>query len=323
MKNSQNHLAQIVALLNDRRFHPGTAIGQALNISRTAVWKTVQKLKKYEIPITADKSKGYRLERPFLLLDPQKIKNAVQAEPVRIDLFEQINSTNEYLKRVNHPQQLNICLAEMQTQGKGRFQRAWHSPFGQNIYLSLKYPFHKDVSELAGLSLVCGLAVCNAIEENCPLTKPIFVKWPNDIICEDKKLAGILIEIEAETHGFCSAIIGIGLNVNMEKEQDKINQPWISIKNLTATDQDRNQLCAALINQLVNCIDCFEKKGFNEFLASWKTKDYLLNKQIQLKSGRQELQGKSLGINPQGYLTVQLSDGSERIFSSGDTTLLK
>lgn len=281
------------------------------------------KTQKYEIPITADKSKGYRLERPFLLLDPQKIKNAVQAEPVRIDLFEQINSTNEYLKRVNHPQQLNICLAEMQTQGKGRFQRAWHSPFGQNIYLSLKYPFHKDVSELAGLSLVCGLAVCNAIEENCPLTKPIFVKWPNDIICEDKKLAGILIEIEAETHGFCSAIIGIGLNVNMEKEQDKINQPWISIKNLTATDQDRNQLCAALINQLVNCIDCFEKKVLTNFWSSWKTKDYLLNKQIQLKSGRQELQGKSLGINPQGYLTVQLSDGSERIFSSGDTTLLK
>ena len=262
---------------------------------------------------------------PLILLDLEKIKKSVRAKSAYISLFEQVASTNEYLKWTNSPQLVNICLAEMQTQGKGRFQHSWYSPFGQNIYLSLKYPFNtlnKDMIKFSGLSLVCGLAICKAIEEKCQLIQPLFVKWPNDIICEDKKLAGILIEIEVEKTGFCSTIIGIGLNVNMEYDGDKITQRWISLKNLTTTYQDRNPLCAALINYLIDYVRIFEKQRLHNFLEIWKARDYLLNKPIRLKLGHHILQGKGLGINEQGHLVINLSDGSQRTFSAGDATLL-
>ena len=323
MQNSQNYLTKIVTLLNDGQFHYATDLSQRLNISLIAIWNTIQKLKKHKLLIVADGGKRYRLQKPLILLDLKKIKKSVRAKSLHIDLFEQIDSTNEYLKRAIPSQKLNVCLAETQTQGKGRFQRQWYSPFGQNIYLSLKYTFSKDISELTGLSLVCGLAICNAIEKSCQLSKPIFIKWPNDIMCKDKKLAGILIEVVAETHRLCSAIIGIGLNTNMEKDDRKITKHWISLKNLTTIDHDRNKLCIMLINCLIDFIKCFENQGLNRFLSSWKKRDYLLDKHIRLKSGLSEFQGKSLCINGQGHLVISLSDGSQRVFSSGDATLLQ
>ena len=260
----------------------------------------------------------------IILLSERKIKSAVKTKSLQFDLFKQIGSTNEYLKSIKNSNKLHICAAEMQTHGKGRFQRRWHSPFGQNIYLSLKYVFNKNISALAGLSLVCGIAVCNAIEAVCQLPQDILIKWPNDIICDDKKLAGILIEIEVEARELYSVIIGIGLNTNMEaNNHKKINQHYTSIKKLTGIYQDRNQLCSALINQLIDVLSSFEAEGFNPFLTFWKKRDYLFEKPVRLKSGHREFYGKGAGINEQGCLLLQLSDGSQRVFFSGDTTLLK
>lgn len=294
MQNAQNYFAQIITLLNDGQFHHTIDLSQQLNINLIVVWKMIQKLKKYDIPIIIDEGKGYCLRKPLVLLDLQKIKNIMQTKSMRIDLFEKIDSTNEYLKRIESSQKLTACLAETQTQGKGRFQRRWYSPFGKNIYLSLKYIFNKDINALTGLSLVCGLAICDAIEKSCQLSNPIFIKWPNDIICNDQKLAGILIEVTAETNSLCSAIIGIGLNINMEHDNNTITKRWISLKNLTTVDHDRNQLCATIINHLIDFVECFENRGFNYFLASWKKRDYLLDKQVRLKSGLSELQGRNI-----------------------------
>ena len=260
----------------------------------------------------------------IILLSEQKIKSAVKTKSFHIDLFKQIDSTNEYLKSIKNSNKLHICTAEMQTHGRGRFQRRWYSPFGQNIYLSLKYVFKKNISALTGLSLVCGIAVCNAIETVCQLPQDILIKWPNDIICDDRKLAGILVEIEVETYELYSVIIGIGLNTNMESDNHKeINQHYTSIKKLTGIYQDRNQLCSALISQLIDILSSFEEEGFNPFLTFWKKRDYLFEKPVRLKSGRQEFHGKGAGINEQGCLLLRLSDSSQRAFFSGDTTLLK
>lgn len=261
----------------------------------------------------------------MFLLSKQKIKSAVKTKSIHIDLFEQISSTNEYLKSIKNSNKLNSCIAEMQTHGKGRFERKWHSPFGQNIYLSLRYLFDKDINALSGLSLVCGIAVCNAIETICqPPPQDILIKWPNDIICDDKKLAGILIEIEAETCESYSVIIGIGLNTNMEADNHKkISQRYTSIKKLTGIYQDRNQLCSALINQLIDVLFSFEKEGLNPFLTFWKKRDYLFGKLVRLKSSQQEFHGESAGINEQGHLLLRLSDSSQKVFISGNTTLLK
>ncbi|PMB54879.1 Biotin-protein ligase [Coxiella-like endosymbiont] len=297
---------------------------QKLHTGHTAVlWKTIKKLNSYQIPIKSLKTKRYSLIQPLTLLDKQKIISTLGKTSILLDSLEQVDSTNNFLKTVSHPNKLGICIAEMQTKGKGRFYRPWYSPFGQNIYLSLRYSFNKDISELAGLSLVCGLAVCRTIETISHLSLPIFIKWPNDIICDNKKLAGILIEIQVETNRFCSVIIGIGLNVNMQNDANhKINQNWTSLINLTKTYYDRNKLCTALINDLLHYIKTFEKQGLSFFQNPWQKKDYLFNKFLRLQSSQKEFQGIGAGINEQGKLILKLTDGFKKAFSSGNTTLI-
>lgn len=326
MRYLNKELVKIVDLLSDGKFHSDTIIEQQLNIDQAAIWKAIEKLKSYQIPIKSLKNNGYCLSQPLILLDKQKITvSALKKKSIRLELLEQIGSTNDHLKVVPHKNELVICIAEMQIKGKGRFCRSWYSPFGQNIYLSLRYSFDKNIIELTGLSLVCGLAVCYTIEKICCLSLPIFIKWPNDIICENKKLAGILIEIQSETHGFCLAIIGVGLNVNMQSDvKKKIDQDWTSLINVTKTYQDRNVLCTELIKNLISYLEDFEKHGLIFFRNLWKEKDYLFNKSLHLmKSNQKEFHGIGAGINEQGNLILKLTGGFQKAFSSGEVTLMK
>lgn len=338
MKTLSNNLVKVVELLNDHEFHDGTSIGEKLNITRAAVWKIIKKLEDYNVDIQSVKGKGYMLQQPLILLNVKKIQaHLIKAEPVEIELFEQIDSTNEYLAGLKtFDNKSRICIAEMQTAGKARLQRNWHSPFGQNLYFSFRKSFNKDISELTGISLVIALAVCSAIEKCCPLFKTggktgaetIFVKWPNDIICTDtkfgKKLAGILLETKAETNGVCNVTIGIGINVNMQEDQAAfIDQAWTSIINLTGQYQDRNLIAAELINQLTDYLAKFEQHGLNDFLKEWHDRDFLFNRSVRLKVGDNEFSGKGAGINEHGHLLLILNDKTQKSFSSGDTTILK
>jgi len=325
MKKINDNLIKLTNLLSDNQFHDGISIGNQLNITRAAVWKAIKKLEGYGIPLQAVKGRGYSLDAPIILLDQKKIKSALRTKSITIEMLEKVDSTNNYLKQFcGQTNRTMACIAETQTNGKGRFQRNWHSPFGQNIYLSLLYPINKEIGELSGLSLIVGLAICSIIETQCHLPDPLVIKWPNDIICNHKKLAGTLIEIQAETHAGCHLIVGVGINVNLERDADKkINQRWTSIKKITQQYQDRNNLCAALIDNLILYLKRFEKNGMGDFLSEWREKDYLLNQIIRLKSNRQEFKGQGLGINEHGHLLLKLPDGEIKAFASGDTALLK
>ena len=226
---------------------------------------------------------------PFILLDLKKIN---PRDPrVRIHLFKTIDSTNHWLQS-NHRNclkqgEIAVCLAEQQTRGRGRHQSHWYSPFAQNLYFSLCYHFGngkaneqqscclKDNGYLNGLSLVVSLSTCKAIEQSYLLPYPLSIKWPNDVFCEGKKLAGILIELQMQPDGICDATIGIGINVNMtrtphpvhqttQRHPSPIQQPWTSIRLLNHVSQDRNILCTALIDQLLEDIKRFEQEGLTD-----------------------------------------------------------
>ncbi len=319
------NLPKIVEVLNDNQYHDGTSIGNQFSITRAAVWKIIKKLEQYGIPIKSVKGKGYMLEEPLILLDSKKIKASLKGKPIHLDVLEKTESTMEYVKKLpDQDKKTHICIAETQTQGRSRLDRQWHSPFGQNIYLSLSYPFQKDISELSGLSLVVGLAVCKAIETICHLPEPLSLKWPNDIIANHKKISGILIEIQTESHGFCNVIIGVGINVNMQRaNKTQINQHWTSVQKLTGQYQDRNGLCAELIDQLLVYLKRFNTSGLNDFLQEWKNKDCLYNQPVRLSSNKTTFSGTGAGINEQGHLILALPKNVKQAFSSGDTTLLK
>lgn len=320
MKKLTDTFIKLVSILNDGHYHDGTKIGDALNMTRSAVWKAIKKLESYDIKVDSIKGKGYALLEPLILLNEKTIKKGIASKNVSLSVFESINSTNDYLK-THLSKKINVCIAEKQTHGKGRLDRTWHSPFAQNISLSCAYPFQKDISELAGLSLVVSLSVAKSLQiYNYPL--PLLIKWPNDLIYDNKKLAGSLIEIQAESNGLCHTIIGIGLNVNMLLE-DSISQPWTSLRKITANYVDRNQLCIILIDNLINDLAIFEKNGLSAFLEEWKSVDYLSNKEIAIKNNGQKICGRYVGINELGHMLLALEDGSIKGFSSGDSTILK
>lgn len=259
------------------------------------------------------------------MIDAFKIKALLENNSIDIRVFDVIDSTNTYLKqRPSLPITPVACIAETQTQGRGRFERNWHSPKDENIYLSLSYCFNKSLNALSGLSLVVGLSVCKAIEVVCQLPLPFRVKWPNDIMVNQKKLGGILIEVYQTQAACCQVIIGIGLNINMEKARDtEILQAWTSLRLLTQTSHDRNRLCAKLLDILTQDLSHFEQNGFGYFNEAWHQKDMLYNQEITLLFHETLFKGIGAGVNEQGHLLLNMPNHSQQAFVSGETSLLK
>ncbi len=322
-KKYSNKLARLTALMSDGDFHDGTALGEALGISRSAVWKMIKKLESYDVEINSVKGKGYALCEPVILLDEESIRAKLVDKKCQLSLFESLDSTNEYLKVSKHSKGISFCLAEQQTEGKGRLRRTWYSPFGKNIYLSCLYPFTRDISELSGLSLVVSLAIVSTLKK-FGIEDGLHVKWPNDIICDAKKISGTLIELQAESHGMCHAIIGIGLNVNMLiDERKQISQSWTSMRLRSGHYLDRNQVCALLINEILSYLQRFNGEGFAVFSDEWQQAEGMTGRQISIKTANETVTGKVTGINAQGHLLLEMPDGQIRAFASGDTSIVK
>jgi BirA family biotin operon repressor/biotin-[acetyl-CoA-carboxylase] ligase len=167
------------------------------------------------------------------------------------------------------------------------------------------------------------LAIVSALKP-FHLNDKLHVKWPNDIVYDEKKLSGSLIEIQAETHGASHAVIGIGVNVNMlEDKESHITQAWTSLRNVAGEYIDRNDVCASLVNHLIQYLQQFEAQGFAPFMEEWMQRDCLMNKLITIQSLNQAIEGRVTGINEQGHLLLTMADGKIRSFSSGDATIVK
>ncbi|MFZ4076791.1 MAG: biotin--[acetyl-CoA-carboxylase] ligase [Legionellaceae bacterium] len=316
-------LLGLTSVLNDLAYHDGTSLGLELGITRSAVWKNIKKLVSYGIEVESLKGKGYRLTKPLYLLSADRIKGYLKTiEPV-IHVLEKTTSTNDYLKTIkNEEHAWQVCIAETQTQGKGRWRRAWHSPFGQNIYLSLSYPIDQAVSALSGLSLVVALAAVSALESFYHLSSPLQIKWPNDVVFDQKKLGGNLIELQAESYGAYHVILGLGLNINMAcADPEVVDQAWTSFYALTGHIQDRNPLCAHLIDTLAVYLERFSRHGLSDFMVEWRRRDSLYDQSIEVHSNQKSWSGLACGINEQGHLKVKNSAGLIELFASGDTSL--
>ncbi|NKB46797.1 MAG: biotin--[acetyl-CoA-carboxylase] ligase [Legionellales bacterium] len=335
MKRSTTTLDDLVALLNDGQFHSGNALGEALSISRTAVWKHLNFLQTQGIDLHVDKHRGYRLAHPpFVLLNVDRILQHISSVTMKADqiaLFTQLPSTADYIKQLSsHDRSLpSICLAEQQTQGRGRSGKLWHSPFGQNIYFSSVWRIDQDVSQLAGLSLAIGIALIRLLHRH--QLNDVLLKWPNDLYWHDHKLSGVLIEVAAQANHQCHLFISFGLNVNMPIAIDTLQtHRWTSMHHITGQHYDRNVLIAHAIDQLADAIHQFSAQGLTAFSTELKHYDYLYNKPICLSSSTtSSLQGIAKGIDEQGYLLLQtdptqpiqrLNAGEVSVMQIGDSS---
>ncbi len=304
MRRWTNQELTILHTLADGNYHTGSELGLRCQVSRTAIWKHMNKLIQMGVPIVSHSKLGYRYDASFYPLTEQKIvDNLIKRnfdKAVDLHLYASIDSTNVFLKS-QIGAKLSVCCAETQTQGRGRFGRSWHSPFGHHIYCSSKWVFSCNLTELQGLSLVISLAIVETLKE-FNILHGIAIKWPNDILWQNKKLCGILIELIAESHHQVEVIIGVGLNVN----SPLINPSWCCLFDILNENIDRNELIAAMICRFDQYLNLFMNKGLNYFLPQWHQYDYLYNKPVQVMIREQTYRGIAVGIDEQGQLIYRM-----------------
>ena len=312
----------VLHTLSDGRFHSGQRLGETLGVSRTAIWKALKSLQQYGVTPQAVSGRGYRLPRPLELLHPDALLQHMGGEGRELlrglALFDILDSTNAYLVGIHKDGHGLGCLTEYQSAGRGRRGRHWVSPFGSNIYLSLRWHFSAGMAHLSGLSLAMAVGVIRAL---CDVgIDNATVKWPNDVYVEGRKLAGILLEIAGEAAGPCDVVVGLGLNVDMPPQAaHDIDQPWIDIGTIRH-GVGRNRLAGRLLHHLLLALARFQLDGLTPFLAEWRDKDILAGRALRLSLPDEELRGIGCGIDGDGALLVDLQ-GKRQRFTYGEVSL--
>jgi BirA family biotin operon repressor/biotin-[acetyl-CoA-carboxylase] ligase len=247
-----------------------------------------------------------------------KIDN--KSNGIELEVFQQLNSTNTYLLEKPLNNKVNICLAEHQSSGRGRHGKIWHSPKGANIYISFAHRLNSDMSELSGLSLMLGIILAKSVQLYCK--DKIQLKWPNDLLVNGKKLAGILVEIKSEANKKLKIISGIGLNVQMsDNDTDVVGRPSICLNECHPYHEiSRNELVATIISNILPRVAQFDETGFSPFHEQWNKLDAMFNQQIELTSGDKKVSGIHNGINKSGELILD-QKGKLSTWSAGEVSL--
>ena len=306
--------ARLAGFLSHEESRSGQSIAEELGCSRTAVWKHVEALRARGIGIEALAGLGYRLNEPLELLDEQQIRLQVQEPNLgllrKITIVGTIGSTNScLLSKDAEDQHGQAILAECQTEGRGRRGQPWISPFGRNIYASLGWRFEQGAGELGCLPLLLALSVSEALKR-CGLSGHR-IKWPNDILLNNRKLAGCLVEIQGDVSGPCHAVLGVGINVRMRDTApgaNEIDQPWTDVSS-EISDISRNQLAGALLDEMLGHLERFSRTGFEAFMVQWEAQDGLAGTPVTLRHPTGVIEGIAAGISKRGGLLLQTDQG--------------
>lgn len=233
-----------------------------------------------------------------------------------VEVFAEIDSTNaESLRRIKQGQERGSLIASSaQTAGRGRRGRAWLSSANAGLYMSLALPL-PAVANLQALSLVTALAVHGALK--ALYSVDLQLKWPNDLLADNKKLAGILLERQ-QTKSGSIIVFGIGVNVDIpDSDRAQIDRPITDLKTVSGSQIELGKLCGAIANCLVERVGLFCEEGFRPFQGRWNELDCYIGSDIAIEDGLSTALGKSLGVDANGCLKLQ-SAGGEITINSGE-----
>lgn len=313
---------ELLQALADGKFHSGDDLGSAMNLTRSAVWKHIQRLPDIGIEVRRVKGRGYQIPHGLDLINKEKVLELLPAtirKQLHLETFFELNSTNQYLwDHLNSLPTNSAVIAEYQSAGRGRMQKKWLAPFGSSLCLSFLWKSMQDSSQLAGLSLATGVAMVFALERYG--VHNLQLKWPNDLLWNQKKLGGILIELSAETHGKTQAIIGVGLNVCLPSNF-QIDQDWIDLAHILHLKPQRNVLAAIIIEELATMLTRFEQDGFKAFKKHWEALDAYFNQPIVVSTPQNQFYGIAKGISERAELIIRDEQAKERRFNHGEVSL--
>ena len=310
-------LDQVLTLLSDGEFHSGQALADRQGVSRTAIWKHIQSLGELGVAVERVRGRGYRIRGGLELLDPQRIRDGLRPEARRqladLSVLRSIDSTNAELQRHEPPNRgAHVCLAETQTAGRGRRGRQWLSPFASSIYCSTAWRFAGGATAFEGLSLAVGVWVCRALRRLH--IDGLSLKWPNDVLRHNRKLAGILVEMNGDVSGPCTAIIGVGINVAMpDSIAESIDQPWADLQSRANERPSRNTVVSLMLDELLTALSRYEREGFAAWRDEWMSLDAYAEQPVLIHSAGNVISGLAQGVDAQGALCLLTESGVHRV----------
>ncbi|HVJ50496.1 biotin--[acetyl-CoA-carboxylase] ligase [Desulfitobacterium sp.] len=314
---------EILNLLTSRpgKYISGEAISQNLGITRAAVWKQIQVLRESGYDIEAQTKNGYRLAKTPLSLEEWVLKRGLETKTLgrEIHFFEELPSTNDYAKTLIRQgvQDGAVILAQRQTEGRGRMQRAWESPEG-GIWMSIILKPHLSLADAAKLTLSTGVALARTCRKLYGLD--IQIKWPNDLVYRGKKIAGILGEVVGEWNTVQTLILGVGINANLERADLPSTLPATTFKEELGQLINLNDLVIAFLEALETEVESLEEGDIDGLRARWLTYAAGLGKEVQVERAGHVFKGILKGISTSGELILE-ENHQELLFSSGDVKL--
>jgi BirA family biotin operon repressor/biotin-[acetyl-CoA-carboxylase] ligase len=320
----------LLRLLAGGGVHSGQDLAGALGMTRAAVWKQIEALRKLGVEVHAVRGRGYRLARPVELLDSAAIQAMLgpdaRARLASFALFRSVDSTNARLMAAEPPPagRAALCIAEYQTAGRGRRGRTWIAPLGSGLCLSVAWRFAVPPPQLGALGLAAGAAVAQALHAlGCTRVR---LKWPNDLVANGDKLGGILTELQGEVDGPAHVVCGVGINVDLPAAaRERIaadGNPHVTDVRTIAGDASpgRNALAAAIASALIGMLARFETEGFAPFREAWQSLDALAGCDVVVTSGERVQEGRARGVDHDGALLLEHGGRVERVVA-GEATL--
>ena len=317
---------QLLELLADGDFHSGEALATRLGVSRASVFNALADVADFGVVLQRIRGRGYRLARPWQRLDKDEIsrwlgRNAGQFD---IEISPQAASSNTLLLQRAAMAVANggapggsVLAVELQTAGRGRMGRLWHSGLGTALTFSLLWRFDCGLNDLPGLSLAVAVAIVRALDKLG--AQGVKLKWPNDILTGQGKLAGVLIEAQGDMLGPSAVVIGIGLNCTLPASLvPQIGQPACALDEVCAAMPTRNQLLAMLLLELAHVLQQFAISGFAALRVEWERYHFHQNTPVRLQMGDgQTAIGIARGVSDNGELCLETAQGMRR-FNSGE-----
>ena len=321
----------VLRLLNDGEFHSGVTIARDLGVSRASVSLALRGVEEFGLVVNKVHGRGYRLPEGLQWLDRELILTHLgqEARAFHLEILDTVESTNSLLlqrssikKNNGGERSIAVLATELQTGGRGRRGREWHSGLGDGLTFSLVWRFQQGANLLSGLSLAVGVAIARVLRSSG--VEDVALKWPNDVLIDGRKIAGILIELQGDMLGPTTAVIGIGINLKLSDiVKDRIDQSATDLYSVNGKTADRNHLMAALLLELARVLRGFECHGFAPFREEWVRYHAFENQSVQLQMPDGSFQeGLVRGVGQDGSLILN-TPGGDRSYNGGEISLRK
>lgn len=306
-------------------FISGQEISKSLGISRAAVWKKILALRNRGYVIEALPSKGYCLKsapdlaQDYLLM---QIKSDLWKDIIVHDSVESTNDLAMSLAAKGGIAPGTVLVADQQTRGKGRLGRIWESPAGTNIYISLTIRPELEPKDTTMLTVLAAIAGTLALKRSCSI--PVSIKWPNDLVIANRKLGGILTEVRADPDRVALAVIGMGINVNMDYRDlpEPIRDIATSVRIETGKNHSRNEIIIQLLREFEEWYSILKKEGKKPLLDAWRKSSSTLGRKVNVVMRDVSCTGIAEDIDDNGMLILKMRSGERKTISSGDISFL-